>query len=327
MVTTRGWKAAFRYFLRTIHGVPGADVGRSPAIRLRATAGRVPLSLFLSAPITRILSDFHYTDPSTWVRRLPDAAPLLDGPERVVMNGDTLDTRVHPHPSEIVAEVKQFFREHVADTVFIAGNHDPDISPDNELSLAAGRIWITHGHVFFDDMAPWGRLAPEIRRRIRGLTGTFPPAGFDQLEKRFELFREISTSLPPEHDPHQHGTLAKWRRLAYAVFPPHQIISMLRAWLTLPKIAFKVAEEQRPAARVIITGHTHYPGAWTAADGRVFLNTGSFGPPRGARLVDLMEDRILMRTILRRGREFHPGPTVREIALAPTSSSTLSASP
>lgn len=281
----------------------------------------------MRASIIRILSDFHYTDPSTWVHRLRDAAPLLDGPERVVMNGDTLDTRVHARPEEMMAEIKQFFKEQVADTVFIAGNHDPDISLCDELSLVEGRVWITHGHVFFDDLAPWGRLAPEIRQRVRELTGAFPPVGLEQLEKRFQLFRQISMALPPEHAPSQHGTLAKWRRLAYAVFPPHQIISMIRAWLTLPNIAFTVAGEQRPAAHVIVTGHTHYPGIWSATDGRVFLNTGSFGPPRGPRLVDVMEERVVVRTIQRRGGEFYPGPILREIALAPTSPSALSASP
>ena len=293
---------------------------------LLPVAGSSSLS-FVRTPITRILSDFHYTDPGSWVERLSDVKPLLDGPEQVVMNGDTLDTQVHERPDEIVAEVKRFFAEQAADTRFIAGNHDPDISTLDELNLGAGRVWVTHGHVFFDEIAPWSRLAPEIRRGIRAQTGAFPPADFDQLEKRFQLFRQICLKLPREHDPNQHGILARWRRIAYALFPPQQILGMLRAWRALPGLALRIAHAQRPAARVIVTGHTHHSGVWRAVDGRVILNTGSFGPPRGGRLVDVTEDRVVVRQIVRRGREFRPGPTVVEIALAPTGTSALSASP
>lgn|GEM_PF-221807 len=291
-----------------------------------AGAGSFP-SVPVSAPALRILSDFHYTDPASWVERLDEVKPLLDGVGRVVMNGDTLDTQVRDNPQEIVGEVKRFFAQHSADTCFLAGNHDPDISASDELSLGGGLIWVTHGHVFFDDIAPWSRLVPEIRRRIRTQAAAFPMADIQQLETRFRLYRQICLKLPREHDPNQRGTWAKLQRAFYALFPPHQTLGMLRAWRSFPEIVFRVAKEQRATARVIITGHTHHPGVWRAPDGRILINTGSFTPPRGGRLVDVMSDRLIIRRIVRRGGEFRPGSTVTEIALAPTGTSSLSASP
>lgn len=295
---------------------------------MRKSLGAVPFPEYhVTAPALRILSDFHYTDPASWVAQLSEVKPLLDGAERVAMNGDTLDTQVHDRAQEIVGEVKRFFAQHSADTCFIAGNHDPDISPTDELSLHDGRIWITHGHVFFDEIAPWSRLVPEIRRRIRTQAAAFPMADIQQLETRFRLFRQICLKLPREHDPSHRGMIARLRRAAYALFPPHQFLSMVRAWRAFPETVFKVAKEQRSTARVIITGHTHHPGVWHAADGRVLINTGSFTPPRGGRLVDIFSDRLVLRRIIRRGREFRPGSVITEIALAPTTPSALSASP
>lgn len=281
----------------------------------------------MSDPITRILSDFHYYDPASGVEHLCEVKPLIEGPARVVMNGDTLDTHVHDRPEEVVAEVKAFFAQHSLDTTFIAGNHDPDISLTDELSLEGGSIWITHGHVFFDAIAPWSRLAPEIRRRFQAQCGSFPPPDFTLLEKRFQLFRQVCSKLPREHDPNQRGTIARLRRMAYAVFPPHQIFGMVKAWRALPHLARAVAKAQRPLAQIIVTGHTHYPGVWRGADGRVVINTGSFCPPQGGRIVDVSKDRVVVRRILRRGREFHPGSIVAEITLAPTRPSTVSALP
>lgn len=281
----------------------------------------------MTVPTLRILSDFHYTDPASWVEQLSEVKPLLDGVGCVAMNGDTLDTQVHDRPQDVVGEVKRFFAEHAAKTCFIAGNHDPDISPTDELSLNDGHVWITHGHVFFDEIAPWSRLVPEIRRRIRTQAAAFPMADINQLETRFRIFRQICLKLPREHDPRHRGTVARLRRAAYALFPPHQLLSMLRAWRTFPETVFRVAKEQRSAARVIITGHTHHPGIWRTPDGRTLINTGSFTPPRGGRMVDVLPDRLVVRRIVRRGGEFRPGSTVTEIALAPTNPSALSASP
>ena len=61
---------------------------------------------------TRIISDLHYGDRASRVKRLRQIAPLLDGPARLVVNGDALDTRLGAHPARTMAlrdEVLDFF--------------------------------------------------------------------------------------------------------------------------------------------------------------------------------------------------------------------------
>jgi hypothetical protein len=45
------------------------------------------------------------------------------------------------------------------------------------------------------------------------------------------------------------------------------------------------------------------------------INTGSFFSPLGGHLVDVSDDRVDVRRIVRRGGEFHPGRTIAEIPL------------
>ena len=114
-------------------------------------------------PFTRIFSDLHYGDRASRVRSLGQIAPLLDGPARIVVNGDTLDTRPGKHPrrtAELLAEVRRFFADESPPADLLTGNHDNDISETHALELAGGRVFITHGDVLFEDIVPWGRDAP-----------------------------------------------------------------------------------------------------------------------------------------------------------------------
>ena len=63
-------------------------------------------------------------------------------------------------------------------------------------------------------------------------------------------------------------------------------------------------------------GHTHRPGAWDTAAGVVVINTGSFCRPLGALVVDLKPGRLALRRVRSQHGEFHPGPVIREFALA-----------
>lgn len=277
------------------------------------------------APTLRIFSDLHFADPGSWLERVDMLKPLLEGADKVVLNGDTLDTQITNDPDALVAEVKQFFAENTADALFVTGNHDPDISKTHETSLADGRVWVTHGHVFFDDVAPWSRLVPELRHRFRRHIEGLTPSDLKKLETRYEVFRQVCLKLPREVDPNAHGPFARVSRIIHALLPPTRIPAMLRAWRQLPQLAARVSAEQRPAAQVIITGHTHYHGVWTLRNGRTVINTGSFCPPRGGQLVEISDEILRVRSIVRRRGQFHLGSTVAEIALAPHRRSALSA--
>ena len=115
----------------------------------------------MAGPVTRIISDVHYGDHASRVDRLEQLRPLLDGVTHLVMNGDTLDTRASrfpAHTDECTAAVNAFFPREVASTTFLTGNHDGDFSPIHHLDLAGGKIFVTHGDIFFDVRDPDGHV-------------------------------------------------------------------------------------------------------------------------------------------------------------------------
>jgi predicted phosphodiesterase len=95
---------------------------------------------------------------------------------------------------------------------------------------------------------------------------------------------------------------------------------MARAWRDTPALVRAVARAERPAARVVVLGHTHYPGMWNAprAEGEPGLrvvNTGSFARPFGGLFVELTGERVRVVRIVEAGGEFRPGRVVAEWTL------------
>jgi len=274
-----------------------------------------------SPVLTRIFSDLHYDDATSHVRTLAMLRPLLDGADRVIINGDALDSQIIAHGPELIAEVKSFFAAHTPETLFIAGNHDPDISPINELLLAGGQIWLTHGDVFFEYLAPWSVNLPEYRRRIHALRDHLPPDERDRLETRYRILRAISVGLPPEHDPANRSVSHRLSRLARILVNPRRPLAMLHAWATSPRTASEMAARHHPSARFVIFGHIHHPWVWTDYRPYVVINTGSFTPPRGALMVEFDEENLRVRRVVRQRGALHLGALVAEFPLAPAPAS------
>lgn len=281
----------------------------------------------VSVPVTRIISDVHYGDPAGLVHDLKSLAPLCDGIDRLVINGDALDTQVLENPAEPLGQLHALLSSGVPEHVLITGNHDPDISNIHELLLADERIWVTHGDVFFDEIAPWSKLVPEVRRRIRTHTTHLSSEELKRLEVRFEIFRKVCLKLPREHNPHARGTWPRLMRIAKAVFPPNRFLAMLRVWREMPAIAASVARAQRRNARVVIAGHTHSQGFWKRPDGITVVNTGCFCVGRTALAVDIAGTDLFIRKVERRGGEFRAGPKLTQFSLAPRRDSVLTPSP
>jgi predicted phosphodiesterase len=267
--------------------------------------------------LTRILSDLHFDDATSQVRSLSMLRPLLDGADRIIVNGDALDSQVTAQGQELIREVKTFFAAHTREALFIAGNHDPDISTVNELLLAGGQIWLTHGDVFFEYLAPWSPNLPEYRRRIHALRDTLPVSERERLDTRYRILRAVSIGLPPEHDPADRSLAHQLARLSRIFVNPRRPLSMIHAWLTSPRTAATMAAKHHPGARFVIFGHIHHPGVWTKHRPHIVINTGSFTPPRGALMVEFDEKNLRVRRIERRSGAFHPGATIAEFPLAP----------
>ena len=271
----------------------------------------------------RILSDLHLYDARTQVRALSQLEPLLAGVRTLVLNGDTCEMRRGVTPAQL-AELKSFFRERVPEVIFITGNHDPAISDTHELLAADGRVWVTHGDVCFDDLTPWSRLVPEIRRLVTAKRAADPAADFAQLAVRFRIAREVARE---ETDLPDRTTRNWWAHLVWVwhtFFPPTLPLAMLRSWRDLPRLADRLAVTQRPKAQVVVMGHVHFPGVWRRDQGPVVINTGSFFRPLGGNLVDVLDDRVQVRRIARDGDTFKPGRLLAEIPLGSATGSAAS---
>ncbi len=273
----------------------------------------------MAVKITRIFSDVHYGDRATAVRSLTQLAPLLEGVDTVVLNGDTIDTRPGPYPDRNLAhraEFDAFRRTATPQIVVLTGNHDPDLSTLHTLKLAGGRIFVTHGDILFDDIVPWGRDAPQIRERIAQARAMLTPTEQQSLEAQLALYRKVCGGLKQRHQAERDP----WKYLVSftldVFWPLDRPLRILRAWRQAPERAAALARTHRPAAEYVILGHLHRPGVWRAKDGRVIINTGSFCRPLGACLVDITASRIVVRRIEARDGAFHPGRPLAEFALA-----------
>jgi predicted phosphodiesterase len=269
--------------------------------------------------IIRIISDVHYGDHASRVRRLAQLRPLLEGVTRLVLNGDTLDTRPAAnqfHSNACRDEVLDFFPREVESTIFLSGNHDADFSPHHSLDLAGGAVFVIHGDILFDNIVPWGRDAALVGRLIATELRALSPASREVLENRLVVWRRVAASIPQRHQSERNRLKYALHFAADTVWPPLRIFHILRAWHLEPIRAATFARQHRPAAGFILIGHTHRPGVWRTPAGVVVINTGSFCRPLGGCAVDVAPTSITVRRIDRRGDEFHPGGTVAEFPLA-----------
>lgn len=267
----------------------------------------------------RIFSDLHFRDPRGELHELEHFAPLLGDADRVVFNGDSIDTQV-PSMARHSGELLAFTARSGRHIDWLSGNHDPDFCDRAELSLADGRVWITHGDVFFDAIAPWSHHAAEIRRRIAENTSGLSATDSARIETRLRLHRIVARAMPEPPHLFEPGLAHRAYRVAHALFPPRRLVSILHTWATTPRTVAALARAQRPQARVVLLGHTHYPGVWRVRGRRgeptiTVINTGSFTRPFGALFVELHGEHFRVVRIQRSSQGFREGRVVAEFSL------------
>ncbi|MFT3830021.1 MAG: metallophosphoesterase family protein [Opitutaceae bacterium] len=262
----------------------------------------------------RILSDLHFRDAATRLRRLEDLEPLFKGVDTLWLNGDTCDNQTGM-PAADVEMIRHFFRARVPVVRFLTGNHDPDISSDHWCAAADGRLCATHGDAFFASAVPWSRQRAVLDARIRDAMAAHPELDDATLAGRLMLHRLACTGLPREHDPEATSHYHRLRRVVTEFWPPRQPLAMLEAWRSLPDKVAAVAPRWFPRAQVVVTGHVHYPKVWRRGALTV-VNTGAFTGPLGAFLVDLAGEHVAVRRLKLRHGRWHAGPLVAEILLS-----------
>ena len=272
----------------------------------------------MGSALTRIVSDVHYADHSSRVRSLEGLRPLCEGATTLVYNGDTVDTRPQKgghNPSELRLEVLQTLGSFGTPTVFLTGNHDPDISKEHALELAGGRILVTHGDVLFDNKVPWSKDAILIRQRVIAALAALPEDGSCKLDSRLAAFRKVAATIPQHHQSEKDPLRYAIKLAGDTVWPPKRLLSILQAWREAPGRAAALAGRHRPKAEFILIGHTHKPGVWKMPSGIVVVNTGSFCRPFGALAADITADKVQVRLVESKRGAFHVGRKIAEFPL------------
>jgi predicted phosphodiesterase len=283
--------------------------------------------------VLRIFSDLHLGDRGCRVRTLDQLAPLFEGADAIVLNGDSLDTRpgsVHQSATALAAanadtaaqraRFLDFLAHHAPPATLLTGNHDPDISARHTLDLADGQIFVTHGDILFDDIVPWSRDVPLMRKLLARELASLEPAGRTQLDPRLAAFRRVCAGVPQRHHSERNPFLYTFGVLADVAWPT-RTLAVLRAWRETPALAATFLHTHRPRARFLLMGHTHRPGIVQAPGGLIVVNTGSFCTPSSGCAVDLTAEKLILRRIASRGGGFHFGQTLATFALASAATS------
>lgn len=272
----------------------------------------------MPGPLTRIISDIHYGDRMSLVRSFDQLRPLLAGVDALAVNGDALDTRPGPdpaHTARCLEDVRRFVGGAPVPVTFVTGNHDPDFSTHHLLELEGGKLLLIHGDILFDNIVPWGRDARLLGQRVREAIERLPDGARHRLEDRLLAYRRVSSGIRQRHQSERHPLRYAFRLITDTLLPPGSAFGMLHAWKVAPRRAAALASLHRPQARFVLFGHTHRPGIWRRPGGPIAINTGSFTFPFGAYAVDASADLVIVRKIVRRAGEFHPGPEVAAFPL------------
>ncbi|MCH2162568.1 MAG: metallophosphoesterase [Phycisphaerales bacterium] len=202
--------------------------------------------------------------------------PLIDQAGTLIINGDTAELHVAQFRDQARRELDELRKRCDASNTrlhLLAGNHDPDLVPDRYLQLSAQRIFITHGDVIDEAVAPWSDAARRMRRQHRAFLEDLPPAIHDTLEGRFAACRSAAMAeWSPQGDAGRPSTPLRM------LFKPGKIAKVLWFWATCNTRTNAFVEQFAPETRLILTGHSHRSGIFRRGD-RTIVNTGSFGFP------------------------------------------------
>ncbi len=268
-----------------------------------------------------VLSDLHLGLASA--PRPAELAPLFEGAQHVILNGDTTELSTPAFAARAaaqLAELRDAVKSHGAQCTVLAGNHDPDISADTHHILEEGRVLVTHGHAFHPMIVPWSPYAAEVGAEYRRVWEAMPSHA--PLERALlaagqaaRTERQLEHARPPAREALS-MCLHPWRSMQVVAF-----------WRIYPELAAAFCERCAPEARMVVCGHSHRAGAWWVRN-RLVLNTGCFTFPGTPHAVLMAEGQIALvplqrtRNVWRYRAEFRRAWRIGLIAEAAAAAST-----
>jgi predicted phosphodiesterase len=267
----------------------------------------------------RVLSDLHFGHSACVIDEAHQLAPLLEGADTIVFNGDTLEERAGPfvrRSEEMLVDLREACRAAGAKPVFLTGNHDPGAWDRHYLDLAGGKVFVTHGDAFFELISPWSKNIHETRAGILEIRARYSAGELRELDTLMACTKEACKHTHIYEKSGSNGFLNRVRVLTAEMWPPRRPAAILHSWATAPGRAFDLLGEHRPDAKAILFGHTHFPGIWKK-NGATALNTGGYLGTLNARAIDIPAhgNSLTYHRVQKRGGRFHRGRAVKTLDL------------
>jgi len=255
----------------------------------------------------------HLGHPSCSFENPEELAPLFRDVSSVIFNGDSVETQLVKRRDDGLRNaglLKKTCLDAGAQPFLINGNHDPQISSMDHADLAGGSVLVTHGDMLFHDISPWSKRSTRMGKAHTEALAALGDEAFHDFEKRLHASKHAVVAIEMHEVPLPRGALAKVAFVVEEFWPPWRPLQIIKCWVETPGRAAALMRTFRPEARFIVIGHTHRAGIWRVG-GRVVINTGSFMPFAGHRVVDIAGNTISVKTIVRKGNQFVIG---REVA-------------
>lgn len=245
-----------------------------------------------------ILSDLHLGHPASDVRCISQLRPLIQGAGTVIFNGDSwqeLAIDLREESGKLLSDLKALCAELGAETLFLPGNHDPNISDQLYVELLGGKVAVFHGDVIFPEVSPWstyylaqqGKIDTLIKEELRADSS---------LEERYALAHKVVNAMKPVRKSLKGQP--RWKYYTSMLFPPK------RAWLlaNVKRIAKKqtriFSEQYFPHAEVVVFGHFHLPLSEKMGTKRI-INTGAFMAGCKVQAVEVTPDSLQVIEIIK----------------------------
>jgi len=265
--------------------------------------------------VTRVISDLHIGHPGSLFSEVEEIFPLLDGAERLILNGDTTEECsrvVGPRSEEMFGAFCAEAARRGVELMRLRGNHDASLSHIGALRLFGEKVLIMHGDACYHYGSPWSRWLPDLKVELDAVYRTFEQEGINTLEDKLRLAQAWARSYHPPIKSAGSKMAGIFGILKSAVWPPSVGWRLLKERaLTVPR-AVEFLDRFSAETQVMIFGHIHRSGVWNRGR-KILINTGAFQPLAGRCACDLDEQGITVRDVVRSDGRFVLGEVKQTI--------------